>query len=137
VSDERIRRNLTFAKEAAGMSNSTQHKLGCALVYGKSIYKSSNSTKTHPTQMKHNKHRRLRGNKVFHTIHGEISVIMSVRHFNIEWGKATLFIYREFKNGNPALSRPCPACMSLIKEMGIRRIVYSDSNINGYTIEQI
>ena len=42
----------------------------------------------------------------------------------IDWKKASIFTYRELKNGKPACSRPCIACMTFIKDLGINNIYY-------------
>jgi deoxycytidylate deaminase len=138
MSDERIKRNLAFAKKASEFSDFHQHQLGCAIVYGKSVIGVGwNCLATHPRQMEYNRYRKLWGTNIKHRCHAEVRAIESVKHFNINWKKVTLYIYREYKNGVPALSRPCPACMQLIKNMGVRKIVYTDDNEFGFTIENV
>ena len=48
----------------------------------------------------------------------------------IDWKKVSIFTYRELKNGKPACSRPCIACMALIKDLGIKNIYYIDESGN-------
>lgn len=41
---------------------------------------------------------------------------------------STIFIFRQWKNGHPALARPCNFCQkNLLKPMGIERVVYTTS----------
>ena len=40
----------------------------------------------------------------------------------------SLYVYREYANGNKAMARPCPACMKYIKEFGIKHICYSTAD---------
>ena len=101
------------------------------------VSENCNSNKTHPTQQKFNKFRRFKNNEFpFHKVHAEIAAIEGIRHIDVDWRKVTLFIYREYKDGNPALARPCPACMHLIREKGIREVVYTAETPSGYKIEK-
>jgi deoxycytidylate deaminase len=138
VSDSKIRRNLNLARKASKFSNFNQHQLGCVLTYGKSILGVGyNLNLTHPTQMKYNQMRQLNGHDIQHKIHAEVKAIMSAQHYDVDWRKVTVYIYREHQNGVPALACPCLACMQLIKDMGIRRIIYTNENLMGYTIKNI
>lgn len=38
---------------------------------------------------------------------------------------AILFVYREDRFGMPATSKPCDYCMSLLKEVGIKKVLYT------------
>jgi deoxycytidylate deaminase len=138
LSDDKIWRYLGFAKKASEFSDYPQHQLGCVLIYGKSVLGiGCNTLASHPKQKQYNQYRQLWGSVIRHRAHSEIRAIESAKHFDVDWRKVTVYVYRQFKNGEPALARPCAACMSMIKSKGIRRIVYSDSNTNGYTIEQV
>ena len=55
----------------------------------------------------------------------------------LEKNKLSIFIYREWKTGEFAMARPCPACMRMIQDLGITRIVYSTNNRNGYCEERV
>lgn len=56
------------------------------------------------------------------SFHAEVAAIRSLR--SVPSG-ATLYVARIFRSGEPALSKPCPACSAAITTAGIRRIVYS------------
>ena len=45
---------------------------------------------------------------------------------DINWSNVSIYTYRELKDGTIACSRPCPACMALIKKLGIKTIYYTD-----------
>jgi deoxycytidylate deaminase len=139
VLEDRIRRNLALAKKASEFSDFPQHQLGCVLSYGKSILSVGwNSNSTHPTQAKYNQFRNLFGNRIAAKSHAEERAIEAAKHFeNINWKKVTVYIYRQHKDGCTAIARPCAACYQLIKDVGIRKIIYSDSNPFGYTQEII
>jgi deoxycytidylate deaminase len=134
-----INRGLKFAKCAAKFSNFHQYKIGAVLIYQKyRLGVGFNTNYTHTTQAKYNKYRNLIGNDILHKGHAEIRAIESAKHYeNIDWGKVVLYVSRYYKNDKPALARPCAACMALIRKTGIRKIVYTNDNGFGYTIENI
>ncbi len=41
---------------------------------------------------------------------------------------ATLYVCRVLHNGEMASSKPCPACMVLIKLSGVRKVCYTEEN---------
>lgn len=43
---------------------------------------------------------------------------------------ATLYVIRLRKQQKYGMSRPCPECMELIRECGIRQIIYSTNDLN-------
>jgi deoxycytidylate deaminase len=38
---------------------------------------------------------------------------------------ATVYIYRETKNGHPALAYPCESCFSMLKSLLVKKIIFS------------
>ncbi|MBI2463242.1 MAG: hypothetical protein HYV65_03365 [Candidatus Spechtbacteria bacterium] len=50
---------------------------------------------------------------------------------------ATVWVWREFKNGTPALAKPCEDCMELLKIVGIKRVVYTISKTPFFAEERI
>lgn len=45
---------------------------------------------------------------------------------NIQWNKVDIYLYREYKNGELACSRPCPSCLQLLKnDLQVKRIFYT------------
>lgn len=137
--EDRIRRGLAKAKQASESSDYPQHRLGCALYYGKSVLGLgwNSSIQTHPTQEKFNKYRHMKGKVWTPKVHAEIKALESSRHYEVNWKKVTLYVWREHRNGIAALARPCPACMQAIRQLGIRHIIYSDENDLGYSIESV
>lgn len=136
-------RFLKFAKEASKEStyegSRTNVNIGAVLVYhGTILAKGSNTNKTHPMQDRVNAFRYDKNSITKYCppkIHAEVSCISKCKWLDIDFSKVELYIYREYKNGNLALARPCPSCMALIKEYGIENICYSTPN--GYAIEKI
>lgn len=120
----------------ASYNGPSRVKLGCIAVYhGTILAKGWNSDKTHTDQARYN---HLRYDEKRHycpsKIHAEIEVLARIKYLDIDFSKVTLFIYREFSNGTPALARPCISCENYIKQLQIGKIVYTTEN--GYAIEK-
>lgn len=121
-----------IAKEESLKSEDPRTKIGCILEYnGTIISKGHNGPKTHPLQ--HRKNVQFRYKESDHyfapTIHAELACLMPMRWTEIDWNKANLYIYREHKDGSPAMCRPCPACMDVIRnQFKIKTVYYTTEN---------
>lgn len=125
------------AKQAAQQfSTYPRYHIGCVCVYKKHIISiGANSTKTHPIQKIYNKER-YNSDDTPHSLHAEIAALtLIMSNQNIDWSEVEIYNYRESRSGNISMSRPCKACMALIKELGIRRIHYTTTD--GYAVENI
>ena len=71
-----------------------------------------NSTKTHP-----------KSTSRFKTIHSEHQALINTGLNEIQGSVA--YVYRETKDGVPAMSKPCSSCAKLLKAAGIRKVYYS------------
>lgn len=116
------------AKAVSELSDFPRVSVGCVAVCGHKIISSGyNSMKTNPTQKKLNIHRFDVDTPA--TIHAEVAALLPlINRRDINFNDVSLYIYREYKNGNPALSKPCPSCLALIRQLGIRRLYYSGDN---------
>lgn len=122
------------ARQMSELSDFRRIHIGCVAVYGNKIIASGfNSNRTHPLQARLNQ---FRSNQISnHTIHAEISCLSHIWRSNLQWNKVKLYIYRERLDGRKGMSRPCPACMAAIKQLGIREVFYSTND--GYANELI
>lgn len=103
---------LSLAKNLSKKSNHHSHKIGCLIVKGNKVLGAGcNLMKTHP-----------KSPHPFHSSHAEF---MAVAKANYKIKGATAYIYREQKNGTPAISRPCESCWNFLIEHGLKQIVYS------------
>lgn len=139
------RENQLFeqARALALSSDMPRAKLGAIVYYkGRVIGAGANSSTPHPLQAKYDRFRTLDTSgdlSHLHAIHAEIAAINSVNRkvaMNIEWEKAEIFIYRvRYINGQEemGLSKPCPACMAIIRDMKIKTIHYTDNENNFIT----
>lgn len=114
------------ARAVSALSDFNRIHTGAVAVYGHKIISSgANSHKTNPTQKLYNRYR-FEGDAGNHSLHAEIQCLLPLMNRkDIDFSKVSLYIYREHKNHTPGLSRPCPSCMQLIRDLGIRNIYYT------------
>jgi deoxycytidylate deaminase len=120
-------RYFELAKEVSKLSDFHSHHIGCIITYGHHIISTAyNTNKSSPLQAKYNKYCGLDENNINHKMHGEIYALSKIKDLdNIDCNKIDIYIWREHKDGIRALSRPCNACMSMIKDNGIKNIYYT------------
>lgn len=123
------------AKAVSEMSDFKQQHIGCVAVSGHKIISSGyNSCKTNPMQKRFNKHRFDVDTP--HTVHAELACLLPlIQRKDINFSDVSLYIYREHKSGELAISRPCASCEALIKSLGIRNIYYTGNK--SYISEEI
>lgn len=123
-----------YAKSMSHMSDMPKNHLGCVVTYRNKIISTGfNCCKTHPIQRKYNKFK-FDCDSTPHKRHAEVHALAQIMHDGeINWDKVQVYIYREHKNGNTAMARPCKACMRLIRDLGIHKINYTTED--GYASE--
>ena len=135
LTETRISHYLNLAHNACYYSDFMKARLGAVLIYkGKVMSVGWNSTKTSPLQKSLNKfrHYELDCGAAHHTLHAEVACLIKAKDLNIDWGRASIFVYRIKKDGSPGMARPCKGCQALIKSMGIKNIYFSTENGWGY-----
>jgi deoxycytidylate deaminase len=111
-----------LAKKVSKFSNHNKFKLGCVIVKGSKIVSVGvNNVKTHP-----------RSTHPHHSLHSEMAAILLAKQ---DLCGCEIYVYREIKNGTPALARPCIYCWPFIAEAGIKKIHYSIKN--GFETENV
>lgn len=63
---------------------------------------------------------------VHFSVHAEEAALRACKGANLK--RATIYVARLSKRGEPAMSKPCERCQKAIKAAGIRKIVYTVSN---------
>lgn len=123
------------AKAVMQLSDFPRIKVGAVAIYRHHIISSGcNSQRTAPIQKQYNIYRFTEDTPA--AIHAEIACLKSLmRRKDIDFKHVDLYVYRADKQGVPLLARPCPSCMQLIKDLGIRNIYYTHDN--GYSHESI
>lgn len=138
LTETRINHYFNLARNACYYSDFMKARLGAVLIYkGKVMSVGWNSTKTSPLQRQLNRYRGydVDASEAHNTLHAEVACLTKARDLDIDWGRASIFVYRIKKDGGSGLSYPCKGCMALIKSMGIKNIYYSTEN--GWAYERI
>lgn len=112
------------AESVASLSNH-RCKMGCVVVKSHRIISSghNSATTTHAFQTKIDQ-------KYFNCdcagyLHAETDALLPLINSKMDLSQATIYVYRNMKDGSSGMARPCPRCMGLIKSLGIKRINYS------------
>ena len=123
------------AKAVSGLSDHPDYKIGAIVVSKHRIISSGHNSdiKTHPLQKKYNKYRFTE--EGHHKCHAELSALLPLIKNNVDLSNAYIYVYREHKNHHLACARPCPSCMKLIRDCGIKKVFYSTEN--GYAREDL
>lgn len=113
------------ARSVAQLSDFPRIKIGAVAVYKHRIVSSGfNSIKTDTLQKKYNIYRFKEESK--HCQHAELACLKPlIGRKDIDFKNVELYVYREYKNGDLAMSRPCLSCSALIRSLGIRHIHYT------------
>jgi len=134
-------RYFKFAKEASQRATYTgSHRFApmigvCAEYKGSIVATAWNTNKTSPLQARYNVYRF--NADTLDKAHAEVNLVHRLRWKfgdSIDWTKVHLYLYREYKDGRLAPSRPCPACMAMLKELHIKKIYYTTED--GYVEEK-
>jgi len=123
------------ARAVSKLSDFPRIKIGAVAVYKHRIISSGcNTQRTAPIQKKYNIYRFTEDTP--HCLHSEVACLKPLIGRNdIDFKNVSLYIYRSIKGNELALARPCPSCMKLITELGIRNIYYT--NNGGFSHEEL
>lgn len=123
------------AKAVSEMSDHPQYKVGCVVVSGHRIISSgyNSKTKCHPLQAKLDTEKY--GVECPGKCHAEVSALLPLIRDGVDMTRASIYVFRQHKNGVNALARPCSSCMKVIKSLKIRRIYYTVED--GTALEKI
>ena len=123
------------ARAVSMLSDYPKVNIGCVVVYKHKIISSGyNSMRTHPTQGRLNKLRFDEDTPA--RLHAEVSALLPlINRRDIDFSRVSIYLYREYKDGNLAPSRCCKACFSLIRQLKIKNIYYT--NEGSYVHEEL
>ena len=125
-------RFFTLARNASEFSDSPKFKMGAVAVYkSRVIAVSFNKTKGCPIQEKYNVYRGFEIPFNRYGTHAEMGCISQIMNLDIDFSKVHIYVYRENKNGDLAMAKPCPACEKAMRDLGIKNVDYTC--INGKT----
>ena len=135
-------RYFKFARTAAKFSDyrgtRSAPAIGAVAVYkGSIVAEACNTNKTSPLQAHYNIYRYEPADTPCKA-HCETQLIQRIRWKfgnNLDWSKVHIYLYREYKDGSLAPSRPCPSCMAMLRDFGIKKIMYTTED--GFAEEKI
>ena len=103
---------LLTCKELLKRSSHQRYKFGCILVKKNRIISTGyNQLKTDP-----------KSPHEYKMLHAEIHCLLRAPKNRIMG--SPLFIYMEKPNGKPGMSKPCPCCLEMLKNKGVKDITY-------------
>ena len=131
------KKERSFFKAAQAVSQLSDHrvKIGCIIGDKHQINSSghNSNTKCHSVQAKlDSKHFKC---FCVGKVHAETDAIIPLLNMQRDFSGATLYTYRELKDGSLAMARPCSRCMELIKRLNISKIKYTTDD--GYAVEYL
>lgn len=110
-----------LAKKLSYKSDYESHRLGAVITRGSDIVGIGfNKKKTHPLSTTR-----------FNNIHAELSAIINSGIEDLSG--CSIYVYRETKQKQIALARPCEHCVKMLKQVGISKVFYTTDN--GYQQE--
>lgn len=123
------------AAKAISELSDHKYKIGATVVLKHRIVSSAcnSDCKTHPLQKRYNRHRFVEDTP--HKCHAELLALVPLIRDGVDLSNASIFTYRQHRNGNLACARPCKSCMELIKDCGITKIFYTTED--GYAREDL
>lgn len=139
MNTKQIKRFFKLAKNASEFSDYTKKNIhiGSVMVYkNRVISVGYNTDKTNPIQYMYNTYRQkvddpnrnYIADKHLPCVHAEMKCLIDTRDLDVDWNKASLFVYRESPNGKLRNCKPCKACMKALKDRGIKHIYYTNED---------
>ena len=123
--DELVEMNNTdmrFIKKAFEVAKNSQYKVHHGAVLAKSGKElRSGCNQNRPVRFLNKYHR-------YASLHAEVRVLLNITKETTNG--ADIYVARISGDNNMAMSRPCPMCLHMASEMGIRRIFYTIDNRN-------
>ena len=127
---------IAYFRAAEAISQLSDHRcrLGCIIVKNHKIISSGHNSKsqTHGFQKRLDE-KFFNDGKSHGYKHAEIDALLPLIKNKCDLTSAILYIFRRDKNGKIAIARPCPRCMSIIKQQRIKRLEYTTND--GYVSE--
>lgn len=136
-SEKKINHYFSLSHNACSFSDNEKTKLGCVLIYrGIPLTVGWNTKdKEHPIQKELNAFRKYNegsNGKKHDPLHAEMMAMIKAKDLDVDFNKVSLFVSRTKKDGSIGIAKPCPACMEMIKRLGIKNIYYTTDNGWGY-----
>lgn len=120
----KIQNLMRHAKNASIKSN-YRVMIGAVIVSnGKVISSGWSQEKTHPFIETNGQYQTTNGWHIAKNMHAEVAAVFKVKHKESLEG-ATIYVYRQNKDGEMVNSRPCPMCEKVLRQYGFKKMVYT------------
>lgn len=123
------------ARAMSELSDFPRRKHGCVIVDKHRIVSSGYNSSTKCDSLQAKMDIEKYGEFCPGKVHAESAALAPILRKKIKLSNAEIYMYREDREGNLALSRPCSTCMKMIKQAGIRYINYTTKD--GYAFETL
>jgi len=108
------------------------HIGACAVYKDKYIIaRAHNTAKTNPTQYFYNRYRMEGKSDILlkpARSHAETQLYRKIRYLDIDFKDVVIYIYREWKDGTRAISKPCESCERLLRDLGVKIVCYTGND---------
>lgn len=120
---------IGFFRLARSVSKFSDYKIkiGAVIVKKKPISAAANKLVTHPKYANPNKTDKL-------SVHAEVRAVIN-SETSVEG--STIYVYREKKDGTPGLARPCKHCLAVLKDAGVKKIIYTTNEFPFWRSERL
>lgn len=104
---------MKIAKSLSEKGEHKQHRLGCVIAKKNEVLGVGfNRNRTHPKSL-----------HPYKSLHAELDAVLGVPRWKLQG--ATAYVYREYKNGHPALAKPCEYCYNTLMAVGVKEVIYT------------
>lgn len=134
---------MKAAKTASKLSDVPGYRLGAVIFDRHRIYcYACNTERSIPLQMRYNAFKSPDSHAWRkHSAHAEMNCIHRLlqRYYQDlpDYGKLSILVYREHRDGSLALAKPCKACSKALRDLGFGHIYYTteDGICHEYRLE--
>lgn len=114
------------AKSVSELSTHKIHHIGAVLVSSHHIVSSGYNLggKSHPYQARIDRHY-FGSDECMGPLHAETMALLPFINSRTSVRGCTMYVFRAHRDGTLALARPCPRCLALLRELGVRKIKYT------------
>jgi deoxycytidylate deaminase len=102
-----------------------KYKVGAVIAKKNPISVGFNQQKSHPTY----------SIGINTTVHAEMGALIHAQFDDLS--DSVVYVYREDRQGFPAIARPCEKCLQALKDRGVKKMIYSVAEYPFYKIERI
>ena len=116
------------AARAVSRLSDHRQKIGCVVVLGHRIISSSSNSATKCNSIQAMLDKKKYGCDCPGHPHAELAALYPLIKRNIDLSTASIYVYRETRDGRLACARPCSSCEWLIRQYNKKKVFYTVSN---------